>query len=126
MQTRKSAAAKTNRLSRRLFLGKSFTGMVIAGMAVMPAWARERHSGLLQLAQGKGKISKAEAGYRDSPNNGQQCAGCTHFRGPSNCEIVEGPISPRGWCRHFKAAGGSSSSGGKTPAGGAPSSGRGY
>jgi hypothetical protein len=36
--------------------------------------------------------------YQDQPKNGQVCATCTHFVAPSGCVLVEGTISPGGWC----------------------------
>ena len=45
------------------------------------------------------KMSKASAGYRNSPNGSKNCANCKVFVPPSSCTLVEGPISPRGWCR---------------------------
>jgi hypothetical protein len=51
------------------------------------------------------KQAKADAGYQDHPNGQQRCSGCTLFMAPSACVIVEGEISPNGWCRSFKAMG---------------------
>lgn len=52
------------------------------------------------------QTSKQAASYRDSPNGGQRCADCRHFNaGSRTCRIVEGPISPNGWCRFFQRAG---------------------
>jgi hypothetical protein len=45
--------------------------------------------------------SKKEARYQSRPKGRERCAGCVHFQGPNGCEIVEGRISPRGWCRNF-------------------------
>ena len=45
------------------------------------------------------KMSQASAGYRNSPKGSQNCANCKLFVPPSSCTLVEGPISPRGWCR---------------------------
>jgi hypothetical protein len=53
---------------------------------------------------GQAKESKATARYQDKPNGNQQCGRCAHFRAPNACQIVEGSISPSGWCRHFKPA----------------------
>jgi hypothetical protein len=46
-------------------------------------------------------MSPAEAEYQDRPKSGLVCAACTLFRPPRSCEIVEGDISPRGWCKFF-------------------------
>ena len=45
------------------------------------------------------KMSQASAGYRNSPNGSKNCANCKVFVPPSSCTLVEGPISPRGWCK---------------------------
>ncbi|HET7681434.1 MAG TPA: twin-arginine translocation signal domain-containing protein [Xanthobacteraceae bacterium] len=103
---------RSSRLSRRGFLERSVCGAALAGAAVLPAWA-----------QARGKVSKASARYQDRPNGSQQCSGCTHFRG-GTCEIVEGQISPNGWCRHFERKGGGGG-GGKSSGGSGRSSGGG-
>jgi hypothetical protein len=47
------------------------------------------------------KVSPIEAQYQDQPKGGLSCALCSLFRPPRSCEIVEGDISPNGWCRFF-------------------------
>ena len=42
-----------------------------------------------------------KARYQSRPHGRERCAGCIHFQAPNGCEIVEGQISPRGWCRNF-------------------------
>ena len=51
------------------------------------------------------KESKKEARYQTHPHGRERCGLCTHFVKPHDCELVEGRISPRGWCTHFTAAG---------------------
>ena len=37
--------------------------------------------------------------YQTEPKNGQKCDGCMHFiAGSNSCKLVEGQISPDGWC----------------------------
>ena len=101
-----SLITKNKKLSRRGFLEKSLTGMALAGTASLPAWAliADAEAGADEFSsQGKRKVTKASARYQDHPNKGRQCSGCVYFRGPSDCAIVRGPISPEGWCRHHKA-----------------------
>ncbi|NOJ46909.1 twin-arginine translocation signal domain-containing protein [Bradyrhizobium archetypum] len=96
-------------ISRRNFIGKTLCGAALAG-AALPAWAAPPitplplHDGLRHEIRGRRKVSKASAQYRDSPNGSQRCSGCVNFRA-GTCAIVEGPISPDGWCRHYRAAG---------------------
>jgi hypothetical protein len=47
------------------------------------------------------KISQAEAHYQDTPRGGLSCVGCTFFRRPRSCQVVQGTINPSGWCRLF-------------------------
>ena len=54
------------------------------------------------IAQEGGAMSKAEAAYQDEPKNGQACSACVHFQPASNtCKVVQGSISPKGWCNQF-------------------------
>jgi len=59
-------------------------------------------------AQG-GKVSQTIAKYQDKPHGTQQCDGCLQYipgKTPSTngtCKIVEGDISPKGWCMFFAA-----------------------
>jgi hypothetical protein len=48
-----------------------------------------------------GKIPKGQARYQANPNDGRQCAGCTHFTAPSTCDVVDGDVSPQGWCQFY-------------------------
>ena len=47
------------------------------------------------------KISANAVGYQDHPNGDKQCSECVHFLPPSSCKMVEGTISPHGYCRIF-------------------------
>jgi hypothetical protein len=45
------------------------------------------------------KVSKASVQYQTEPKGDQQCSGCLNFIAESNtCKLVEGEISPSGWC----------------------------
>jgi hypothetical protein len=44
------------------------------------------------------KAAQAAVKYQDSPSNGQKCSDCTYFQAPSSCGVVDGKISPDGWC----------------------------
>ena len=55
-----------------------------------------------------GKARKVDMKYQDKPMNGLDCDDCIHFipgkgaKAPGACQIVEGPISPHGWCIEFQ------------------------
>jgi hypothetical protein len=50
-------------------------------------------------------ISKAAVGYQDQPQDDKECDRCLQFLAPSSCKVVEGTISPHGFCRIFASAG---------------------
>ena len=47
------------------------------------------------------KITKLEANYVSQSSSRNICKDCDHYRYPNSCEIVEGFISPSGWCKYF-------------------------
>jgi hypothetical protein len=44
------------------------------------------------------KASKASMQYQDKPNGDKQCSNCAQFIPTNSCQIVEGTISPQGYC----------------------------
>jgi hypothetical protein len=67
-----------------------------AAVAVATAFARSA------LAQAK--ASKQAMKYQDEPKEGQRCDTCLQFipgpnpRANGACKVVDGQISPSGWC----------------------------
>jgi len=51
------------------------------------------------------KVPKQSVSYRETPNAGKTCDICANFVAPSSCKLVEGSISPKGWCGLFKPKG---------------------
>jgi hypothetical protein len=47
------------------------------------------------------KISETAVAYQDHPNGDKQCSKCVQFQAPSSCKMVDGTISPHGYCRIF-------------------------
>jgi hypothetical protein len=47
------------------------------------------------------KASKADAKYQDTPKDGQKCSACVYFQPPAACGVVEGNVSPEGWCAMY-------------------------
>jgi len=80
--------------NRRRVLLLSAAGL--AGLAVLP-----------QRSQAQAKASKAVMQYQEHPKNNQDCAGCIQFvpgksaTAMGTCKVVEGEISPKGWCIAF-------------------------
>lgn len=48
-----------------------------------------------------GKMSQGAAAYQNGPKNGQKCLDCSFFVHPSSCKLVDGTISPVGWCKFY-------------------------
>ena len=44
------------------------------------------------------KASKESMQYQDKPNGDKQCSNCAQFISNNSCQIVEGTISPQGYC----------------------------
>jgi hypothetical protein len=83
----------SNCVHRRLFLQRSVIGVATAGLArgVVPAHAKSF------------KATQKVAGYieRDHPES-QMCLQCHAFLPPTDCTLVEGPVSPWGWCNYYE------------------------
>ena len=48
------------------------------------------------------KMTKKEAGYVEKAKSAAQiCAQCLYFIDPNDCVIVQGPVSPHGWCTYY-------------------------
>jgi hypothetical protein len=47
------------------------------------------------------KADKASVKYQDGPKDGQKCSDCVYFAAPKTCGVVEGDISPNGWCTMY-------------------------
>jgi High potential iron-sulfur protein len=88
----KNVRAAAIALSRR----QLFT--TLAGTAAIAALLS---CGAADIARAQSKTDKKTAKYQDHPNKGQQCANCQFFRPPKSCQLVEGDISPNGWCSYF-------------------------
>jgi hypothetical protein len=77
------------KLSRRSLLRRTagLAGLGFAG-AVVP----------IRLASAQQKVSKEAMKYQDKPNGDMRCDNCLQFVAPSSCKVVDGTISPSGYC----------------------------
>lgn len=50
------------------------------------------------------KYTKERVGYRDEPYEGRSCSKCVLYAGEGDCAIVEGKVSPSGWCVQWTPA----------------------
>jgi hypothetical protein len=47
----------------------------------------------------KAKMLQKSAGYQEMPKGDQSCSNCSLFSPPASCSLVDGTITPHGWCR---------------------------
>jgi len=47
------------------------------------------------------KMPQKAAAYQETPKGDQACSTCALFKSPSSCTLVDGTISPNGWCRFY-------------------------
>ncbi len=92
-------SARTLRPARRRVL---LAAISVSGAALLVG-------GLDSNAQQKPKAtlkkrSKEAVGYRDEPYAGRSCAKCVLYAGHGECVLVEGEVSPNGWCLQWTPA----------------------
>jgi hypothetical protein len=51
--------------------------------------------------QNQTKLTKDAARYQNQPHGYELCGGCPYFIQPGSCVVVDGQISPTGWCPMF-------------------------
>jgi hypothetical protein len=91
--------ARTLRPSRRRLLQAA---IVVGGTALL---ARAPESGAQQKPKATlKKRSKEAVGYRDEPYEGRSCGRCVLYVGYGECVLVEGEVSPNGWCIQWTPA----------------------
>ena len=67
-----------------------------AAVAILSALALAGSAG-----EALAKMAQKAAGYQDTPKDAQKCSNCGLFKGPDSCTLVDGSISPDGWCRFY-------------------------
>ena len=83
-----SAVAASFSMSRRTLLTTAMAAVTVLAGA--------------RTGRAQAKMPKQTAQYQDSPNGDQQCEGCRFFIDAGSCQLVEGEISPNGWCRLYQ------------------------
>ena len=81
-----------NKIQRREALRSMSAAMRALSLLALPGLLMERK------AHAQQKVAKEPVQYQDKPKNDQKCSGCLHFVAPNTCKLVEGEISPDGWC----------------------------
>jgi len=84
-----TCTSQADRISRRLILLRG-AGCAAGAVAL-----------LIPLKQAAAKMSQQSVAYQDSPKGDQQCNNCSLFQAPNGCTLVDGNISPTGWCKFW-------------------------
>ncbi len=88
--------APSKKFSRRKMLQSS---VLTLGALIASGTAARR-----ALANTAPKATKSAFQYQDKPKDGKKCVNCTLYiaaakaGAPGQCKVVEGDISPDGWC----------------------------
>lgn len=77
--------------------GISRRGMFRAGAAAVGSLLALVSLGSAAIA----KMAQKAAGYQEKAKDNQQCSNCALFKLPDSCTLVDGTISPDGWCRFY-------------------------
>ncbi|MGA7986386.1 MAG: high-potential iron-sulfur protein [Burkholderiales bacterium] len=81
---------RRKQISRRTLLKGA---ALLAGLAAIPL-----------TVEAAGTATKASMQYQDHPKGNQECSNCLQFipgkpaSAMGQCNVVAGPISPKGWC----------------------------
>jgi hypothetical protein len=90
-KSRTPSLSPTKDISRRSLLQGATFAAGGAALAVAAATTQRAEA----------KMAEKAAGYQTSPKDGKSCKDCALFIAPSSCKLVDGTISPSGWCRFF-------------------------
>jgi len=85
----KTSKIQSMALSRRTIVTGSVAGA--AGAAVL----------LGLVTEASAKMAQKAVEYQDTPKGDQECSNCSLFQEPNACTLVDGEISPKGWCKFW-------------------------
>ena len=75
---------------------------ILKGAAMLAGGSALLGVGLAAGSAGAGtKMTQKATGYQDTPRGKAQCDNCAQWQPPGACKLVEGVISPTGWCRVY-------------------------
>jgi hypothetical protein len=94
-----TCGAEAKIVKTRLFSVVSRRGVM---HALTCAAASGAGAGAPNRAAAKGKRSKADVEYQDTPHGIERCEICAPFIPPDQCRTVVGPVSRQGWCKIYE------------------------
>ena len=86
--------AKTSRIQWRALSRRT---VVIRSLACAAGAA----ASLAPVKEASAKMAQKAVEYQDTPKGDQQCSNCSLFQEPNACTLVDGEISPAGWCKFW-------------------------
>jgi High potential iron-sulfur protein len=85
------------RTSQNLWQALSRRTVVVRSLACAAGAA----ASLAPVDQASAKMAQKIAEYQETPRGEQQCSNCNLFQEPNACTLVDGEISPAGWCKFW-------------------------
>jgi hypothetical protein len=85
-----TSGIQSGAISRRTILLRSVA--CAAGGATLIGTTKNAHAAKMP------QTSPAVA-YQSTPKDSHQCDGCLLFQAPNSCQVVDGVVSPSGWCK---------------------------
>ncbi len=83
-------------MDRRQVFGISAAGAVSAASMIKGTWPHQEPPPPVAQA------SKQIAGYYEKPmGSAQDCSSCHFYISPDACVLVNGPVSPWGYCNYY-------------------------
>lgn len=83
---------RENDVSRRQVMSGAATSLAGAALLVVTGVHAEAQTA---------KMTQQAAKYQSTPKGSQKCATCTNFQPPDSCKVVQGKVSPNGWCQMY-------------------------
>jgi hypothetical protein len=72
---------------------------LLSGATLIAAGAALVGAGLSAgSAEAGGKLKQTLINYQPTPKGRARCDNCAQWQAPSACKLVDGVISPAGWC----------------------------
>ena len=94
----KGAVMSEESLSGASFSRRKFLGIAaVSGGALLVAGLAE------SVSAEPNKFTQEKAHYQSVPKHGQRCQTCALWQAPTSCQVVEGKVSPAGWCILYQA-----------------------
>jgi high potential iron-sulfur protein len=90
MEMIRTSRAQGHALSRRAVIIQSLSACAVGAAAL-----------LAPIKQAAAKMAQKIAEYQETPKGDQQCSNCSLFQEPDACTLVDGKISPAGWCKFW-------------------------